>query len=531
MSRAFADITFTPSVKAAQVRYGSRADNAFFEEAEDPRNTLTKMDAEFIQARDSFYQATVSENGWPYVQHRGGPSGFLKVLDERTLGYADFSGNRQYLSVGNMAQDERVSIILMDYAQRRRLKIWGHARIIHEDEQPELIARLEVPTYRARIERGILIRVDAIEWNCPQHITPRFTEAEITTFTAPLIAENKALKHQLQELSSGTSKTFDSTALGTGTLALVITSVRQLTPKIRAYELRAADGGELPQVQAGAHIQLPVRLNTGELSLRHYSISSNPRRRDCYEIAVLHEPAGQGGSVFIHQHYQLGLQLLIEPPQNYFPLREQASHSVLIAAGIGITPIKAMAQTLKAQGASFEIHYAGASAQNMAYLDRLQRELGEQLRVYLSEDAQRINVTEVIQSAPSITDFYICGPQGLIQDFYSAASNLGLDPSRLHSENFSSLPVANENAVQLVLARSKKSISVSKDETLLNALEDAGIQVPFSCRTGNCGACAVQVLEGTPEHRDRILTDAQKQSGLMCVCISRAKSPVLKLNI
>jgi predicted pyridoxine 5'-phosphate oxidase superfamily flavin-nucleotide-binding protein len=194
MPNAFATISFTESVKAAQTRYGSRERNLGFEQAEDPRNTLGQFETEFIEARDSFYQATISENGWPYVQHRGGPKGFLKVLDPRTIGFADFRGNRQYISVGNLNANARISLILMDYPNRRRLKIWGTTRIVHQEEEPSLISKLEVASYRARVERGVVIQVEAIEWNCPQHITPRFTEAEMNEVLLPLIEENQRLK-------------------------------------------------------------------------------------------------------------------------------------------------------------------------------------------------------------------------------------------------------------------------------------------------------------------------------------------------
>lgn len=200
MSRAFSDITFTEHVKAAQSLYGSRQANQGFEQADDPRSELTVREMEFIGARDSFYQATVGDNGWPYVQHRGGPPGFIRVLDTRTIGFADFRGNVQYISVGNLMGDDRISLFLMDYANRRRLKIWGRARIVHEADDPALLSRLEVASYRARVERGILIRVEAWDWNCPQHITPRFTEAEIEQRMEALRAENAGLKARLAEL-------------------------------------------------------------------------------------------------------------------------------------------------------------------------------------------------------------------------------------------------------------------------------------------------------------------------------------------
>lgn len=198
MANAFAEITFTPGVKAAQSLYGSREKNSRFELSDDNRNRLTKQEIEFITQRDSFYLATVSESGWPYVQHRGGPTGFLKVLDESTLGFADFRGNVQYLSVGNLSANDRISLILMDYPNRRRLKIWGRVRIVHEHENPDLITRLEIPSYRARVDRGMLIQVEAYDWNCPQHITPRYTKAEVENMIAPLLEEIRALKAQIK---------------------------------------------------------------------------------------------------------------------------------------------------------------------------------------------------------------------------------------------------------------------------------------------------------------------------------------------
>jgi predicted pyridoxine 5'-phosphate oxidase superfamily flavin-nucleotide-binding protein len=184
MARKFAEITFTPSVVAAQTLYGSRASNQRFEVIEEEGDPLGAAEAQFIEARDGFYQATVNEEGWPYVQYRGGPAGFLKVLDAKTIGYADFRGNIQYLSVGNMNANDRVSLILMDYANRRRLKIWARARIVHAQENSELLAQLQVPDYKGRVERAVVLTVEAADWNCPQHITPRFTMTEINAIAA-----------------------------------------------------------------------------------------------------------------------------------------------------------------------------------------------------------------------------------------------------------------------------------------------------------------------------------------------------------
>ena len=211
MAYGFLDVTATPSVKAAQ------ADNDsldFWTDCQGNRefDRLTEGEAAFVTSRDSFYMASVSETGWPYVQHRGGPAGFLKVLDEKTLGFADFRGNRQYISLGNIRAEDRVTLFLMDYPGRRRLKILAHAEVKSLTTELDLASRLVVPEYKANIERAILFHLDTFDWNCPQHIIPRFTEAEISQAVTPmrtrlvqLEAENEALRVKLaaQENNDG----------------------------------------------------------------------------------------------------------------------------------------------------------------------------------------------------------------------------------------------------------------------------------------------------------------------------------------
>ncbi|MAX48525.1 MAG: pyridoxamine 5-phosphate oxidase [Rhodospirillaceae bacterium] len=192
MSDHYAKLTFTPAVQAEQVRHGSRSAYANRGTRESEPDVFDADATAFIQARDSFYMASVSETGWPYVQHRGGPVGFLKVLSPTTMGFADFRGNRQYISAGNLKQDDRVSLILVDYPSRARLKIMGHARVT---DDPEILTSLSMPDYKAKVEQAFLIDLAALEWNCPQHITPRFTNAEIQQAVAPLhmrIAELEA---------------------------------------------------------------------------------------------------------------------------------------------------------------------------------------------------------------------------------------------------------------------------------------------------------------------------------------------------
>ena len=209
MAYGFLDIAVTPSVKAVQAENdsldfwsGFKGDRAF--------DRFTADEAAFIASRDSFYMATVSETGWPYMQHRGGPPGFLKVLDGKTLGFADFRGNRQYLSLGNLAADNRASLFLMDYTRRTRLKIFARVEVKALSADPDLAATLTMPGYKAKVERAMLVHLEAFDWNCPQHITPRFTEAEIAQAVAPLRArltaleaENEALRGKLAVLDKG----------------------------------------------------------------------------------------------------------------------------------------------------------------------------------------------------------------------------------------------------------------------------------------------------------------------------------------
>ena len=179
MPRRFPQLMFTDGVRRAQERNGSRQSAARMEAQERDDWTLGPAEREFIASRDSFYLATVNEEGWPYVQFRGGPAGFLRVLDERTLAYADFRGNRQLISTGNLGSSGKAALILLDYPTRTRLKVLARAEVIPLAERPELIATLEDPTYRARVERAVVLHVEAFDWNCPQHITPRYTLAEI----------------------------------------------------------------------------------------------------------------------------------------------------------------------------------------------------------------------------------------------------------------------------------------------------------------------------------------------------------------
>jgi ferredoxin-NADP reductase/predicted pyridoxine 5'-phosphate oxidase superfamily flavin-nucleotide-binding protein len=530
MARSFADIAFTEGVRAFQTRMGSRDQYASLDRGDKRGVELSDHEAEFIAARDGFYQATVGETGWPYVQFRGGPAGFLKVLDAHTIGYADFRGNVQYISAGNLQADGRVSLILMDYANRRRLKVWGRARLADARDDDGWLDRLEVPSYRARIERAVIISVEAFDWNCPQHITPRYTAAEIEATRA-----GSAAAKELADLRSEVARLRETGAqpqvLGQGPLSLVVTAVRQLTSRVRSYTLQAADGRTLPVATAGAHLDVPVVLGDGRTTTRRYSIASDPSRTDAWDLAVLAEPAGAGGSLAVHRLLAVGMRLNVHPPGNDFALHDDGRPAVLIAGGIGITPLRAMAQALRATGREHHLHYAGRSLAEMAWADELRRDLGPWLSLYPADAGTRLDLDRILADAPAGAVFYVCGPARLLTAAQAIAKDLGLG-DRMRFERFGQAHGAGDAKVTIELRRSGVQIDVAPQSTLLESIEAAGVAVPASCRAGTCGTCATKVLEGLPDHRDSALTHEEREkAGLMCVCVSRALTPRLTLDL
>jgi predicted pyridoxine 5'-phosphate oxidase superfamily flavin-nucleotide-binding protein len=200
MAKSLGSLVFTPVVKSLQERHGSRRQYARMEQSPETPARLGPDETDFIGERDTFYMATIGATAWPYVQHRGGPKGFLKVIDERTIAFADFSGNKQYVSAGNLMTNERVALILVDYPRQLRLKILGHAQIFEGAQAADWIEKVRDPGYKAAIERVYVIHVEAFDWNCQQNITPRFTEQEIRDALAPVEKQMEELRRENQDL-------------------------------------------------------------------------------------------------------------------------------------------------------------------------------------------------------------------------------------------------------------------------------------------------------------------------------------------
>jgi ferredoxin-NADP reductase/predicted pyridoxine 5'-phosphate oxidase superfamily flavin-nucleotide-binding protein len=437
MGHKFAEIAFTNAVREVQSELGSRSGYSNMDEGPDYNHQLGYAEANFIAARDSFYMASVSETQWPYIQHRGGPVGFMRILDEKTLGFADFSGNRQYVSTANFKNNDKVALFFMDYVNQTRLKLLGKIRQLRSDEAT-LLAKLAIGDYRANVERAFVLEVIAFDWNCPKYITPRYSQAQV---------ESLMTSHAAQSSSASPSEINE---FGNGPLSLVVSAISQLTPSIRSYRLKPISGQILPEVQAGAHLRVPVVIENTAVSkltasVRDYSICSNPHQRKYYDIAVQCESRaesvegskGQGGSEAVHKQLELGTVLNCANPLNDFRIHSDKRPALLIAAGIGITPIKAMLESFNKSGVKVQLHYAGREVNRMAFVDELLERFDEQVTLYYSAADNRLNLAALLANIHPDTVIYACGPPTLLEELHSTAKHLKIADTRIRTERFS----------------------------------------------------------------------------------------------
>ena len=302
---------------------------------------------------------------------------------------------------------------------------------------------------------------------------------------------------------------------------------------ICSFELASADGSPLPAFSAGSHVdvQLPGGLT------RQYSLCNDPAEGHRYLIGVLRDPASRGGSVAMHEQVQEGTLLQISPPKNHFALAHEAPRHLLLAGGIGVTPILCMAERLAATGAAFEMHYAARSRARTAFFDRIQAS-GFAARVSFHFDdgapAQKLDIAAVLAAQPADAHLYVCGPKGYMDAVLGTARASGWPEGRIHFEFFGAevQPHAGDGSFEVQLASSGRVITIAPDQTVLAALEQAGVVVPSSCEQGVCGTCLTRVISGMPDHRDQyLLLEEQAAGDQFLPCCSRAKSPRLVLDL
>lgn len=317
-------------------------------------------------------------------------------------------------------------------------------------------------------------------------------------------------------------------------MELAVTAIRALAPRIKGFTLRRPDAGALPPFTAGAHIDIDVTLPDGRIAQRSYSIASAPAERGFYEIAVLREHAGTGGSAFMHDRVRPGDRLMASEPRNDFPLAEGAAEHLLIAGGIGITPILAMLRVL-ADGRCFALHYCARSPEAMAFRDEVTALAGDRLRCHFDggDPARGLDLGALLATPVPERHVYVCGPKSMIEAVIAHAAKAGWPRAQVHFEFFTAAAAAAGDApVEVVLARSGRRVAVPADKTILEALIEAGEDPLCDCRRGECGVCVATVIEGEPLHRDHYLTENEKAVGKsMCICISRARTPRLVLDL
>ncbi|MGE3248083.1 MAG: 2Fe-2S iron-sulfur cluster-binding protein [Beijerinckiaceae bacterium] len=311
------------------------------------------------------------------------------------------------------------------------------------------------------------------------------------------------------------------------TITMRLTAIRYEAQDTHSFEFSPLDGKALPQVEPGAHIDL--HLPNG--MMRQYSLVTAEGSRTSYVVGVKKDRASRGGSKYIHDQLKVGQTLQVGGPRNNFPLDESASHSVLIAGGVGITPIWCMAQRLIAKGESWSMFYSCRTRAEAAFLG----DLADRPEVTLHFDDESagtfLDLGKIVAEAPEGAHFYCCGPTPMLQAYEAAAA--GLPEGHMHVEYFTAAEeAATEGGYTVVLQRSGREFPIPEGKTILQVLREAGLDVTYSCEEGVCGACETAVVSGTPDHRDNILTDREREeSKTMMICCSGSKSARLVLDM
>jgi len=315
-------------------------------------------------------------------------------------------------------------------------------------------------------------------------------------------------------------------------LQVEVAAITQVAEQVRRYRLQAVDGRLLPVFSGGAHVV--VSLQDGERLRRNpYSLMSDPADTTAYEISVLRVPESRGGSRYLHDHVKVGDRLSISQPVNLFALAQRARKHLFIAGGIGITPFMAMMAQLESQDGSFELHYAMRSSAHGAYGQELLQCYGSQrIKLYHDDRSQHISLSSLLAHQPLGTHLYVCGPGGLIDAVLAAARAAGWPAESLHSERFVAPPVGDSFFVSL--QRSGTTVPVAGHQSILEALEAAGVEAPYLCRGGACGQCetAVASHDGQLLHNDHYLSDAERAAGRkLMICVSRFSGNSLLLDL
>jgi len=468
-------------------------------------SSLTGEQMALISSADTFFVASAHPERGVDASHRGGHRGFVHQINDHQLRIPDFAGNSMFNTLGNFVSYPYAGLVFIDFERARLLQLSGRTEILWVLDDPQQ-------------ETGGTRRYwqfDVVAWR--EAALPFQLEWEFMDASPHIPALKKAEP--------------DSVAMS-DVLLLRVGQVRQESERVKSFHLHALDGALLPVFEAGAHLRLKVTLSNGSLADRHYSLLSDPSDRTRYQIGVLLEPQGRGGSRYLHRQIREGDIVECRPPKNDFPMVRNAKHTILIAGGIGITPMLAMMHQLVSQGDSFELHYSARTNNGLAFRERIERVAGSRAFFYVSEEAdgERLDLTTLLATPQTGVHVYTCGPRGLINAVREAAAVQGWSSSQIHFESFGVQSLPGDQEIQVYLARSNKKFTVPAEQTVLDTLLNAGINVPHDCKRGECSMCVTRVLSGDPDHRDLCLNPDEKATS-MCLCVSRAYGESLEFDL
>ena len=319
-------------------------------------------------------------------------------------------------------------------------------------------------------------------------------------------------------------------SVGAPRLDVVVTEVVEVNPLIKRFRFERVDGGEMPHFSGGSHVVVEME-DHGTRRMNPYSLMSDPSDTKGYEISVRRDEAGRGGSLFLHRHVVPGMRMQIGHPVNLFPPDARARKHLFLAGGIGITPFMSMMAQLQPMGQRCELHYSVRSLALGAYVERLKSAYAERVHIYVDEQGEAIDLTALLSTQPLGTHLYVCGPKGMIDWVKATASGMGWPKNTVHSEEFLAPPVGQPFAVEL--AASGKTITVGAAQSILEAMEAAGVDAPYLCRGGACGQCETNVIrcDGHIHHHDHWLSDDEKAGNTKIMpCVSRFEGKALVID-
>lgn len=436
------------------------------------------------------------------ASHRGGLPGFVEIIDGKRLRIPDYQGNSLFNTLGNIQTYPKAGVVFIDFERGYLLQVSGAAKILWNQTDPH------------NKTGG----------------TQRFWELTVEVWQQSKLPTE--LSWDFFDYSPHNPKETPVEIQPVENLSLKVSRIGQKSETIKQYRLVADDGGILPAFEPGSHLPISVTLPDGQKIERYYSILSSHHDNRYYEIAVQREEQGRGGSKFIHQHFTTNTLITAKPPRNEFPLSPIRKHTILIAGGIGITPILSMLRALVENHASFEIHYTARTQADLAFSEEVTSLAGEKAQVYFSKGkkAKRLDLESVMKQRDSDTHIFLCGPVRMIEAVRDLGDTLNYDPGQIHFESFGASLSTNDSEIEVILKKSSQVIKVKPSQTILEALIKSKVSVPYDCKRGECGLCATGVVEGEVDHRDVYLNQHERKQQ-MCVCVSRAKRGKLTLDL